>query len=181
MNGFQALIITLTLIIVVFTPIILVIKYKLKKEEKQRKIDIDKSLSKWNDKFKEEGFEEFFPKVLNPYGLTKQDLGYRGRESTRKNKGDISDFELFFKNNFEVLLLRKKYLDYFGKQKGLQYFENGFELGLGKQDILSVLGEPKDYKKEVLKTKVKETLYYSNIKSDNFYVFDDEVLVKIVK
>ena len=35
--------------------------------------------------------------------------------------------------------------------------------------------------KRDFKNKNKETLYYSYTKSENFYVFDDDVLVKIVK
>lgn len=182
MNGLQVLMITLTLIIIVFTPIVLFIRYKLKNEEKQRKIGIDEVLSIWKEKFKIEGFDEFFPEVLKPYDLTKGHLGNNSvRQSTRKSLANFSDFVLFFDKHFNLLLLRKKYIEYFGEKNGIKYFENGFELGLNKQDILYVLGQPKDYKKETLKTKVKETLYYSYTKSDNFYVFDDEVLVKIVK
>jgi hypothetical protein len=47
-------------------------------------------------------------------------------------------------------------INVFGEDKGKQYFESGFELGLNKQDILTVLGKPKEWKKEILKTKTKK-------------------------
>lgn len=61
MNGLQALVITLILVIIVFTPIILLIRYQLKKGEKNRKIEIRKSSFKKSSFF----IDDFYEKDLN--------------------------------------------------------------------------------------------------------------------
>ncbi len=172
-NTLGALMITIIFLFIVITPIVLFIKYKIKKEDKQRFVDIDISMELWKQVYQKENFkmpELTFDKYLD---VKKSENKYI---RMKKNTYHIDDF---YEKDFNSHLRLREYCKVFGEVKGVEYFNNGFELGLTKTDIITILGQPKESKKEVLKT--KETLYYSYIKSDNYYVFDDDILVKIVK
>jgi hypothetical protein len=163
------------LIVLPFILVYLWIKKKSKQEEEKRKLDIDKSLENWESIYKKEK-------------LKMSDLPHDKYLNVKDSKSKYTRMEKytffiddFYQKDLDSKIYFRSLINVFGEDKGKQYFESGFELGLNKQDILTVLGKPKEWKKEILKTKTKETLYYSYTKSENFYVFDDDVLVKIVK
>jgi len=168
-------IITVVVIFIILPITIYVwLKKKNKQEDNDRIMLIDKTFSGWVQKYKSHNLimpELNFDKYLdNRKGKTKY---------IRMKSGDYYITE-FFEKDFNSQLKLRKYIETFGEKDGLNYFNNGFCLGLPKDKIIAVLGNPVDTRTEQLKTKTKQTLYYSHIKSNNFYVFDNDELVKIV-
>lgn len=162
-------------LLLIITSIIILTKLFFSKEEKKRKVDIDNSFQNWVDKYQQEKLT--MPDLPHDKYLNVKDS--KSKYTRMKNNSYYIDY--FYNKDFNSQIYLRKLVSIFGEEDGKRYFKYGFELGLKKQDIVAVLGQPKYYKKEILKTKVKETLYYSSIKSENFYVFDDEILIKIVK
>jgi hypothetical protein len=182
----------MSVILIIAAIIVLLIFWilkSIKKEELNRINSIDKEIEKWAEKFKNYGFQ-----------VPKLDFDKYKKVSESKNKyvrmkPNTYFITTFFTNNFRKIYYEKLSHDVFGK---VFKYKEYFEIGTKITDINYFLKKLQsseetgcswititDYKKEVLKTKTKETFNYviwdDGVDAGTLrfrLVFDDGILVK---
>ena len=170
-------------------------------KSKKEKINLDSTIDLWKQKFLDEGFE--FKIINDPYNIKVRDLytqfgadrinvggriftfnfGYKDDFGYRLiNKAlSANSVEEFYKTIYNSEILKKELINKHGLEKANALICKNYAIGeTTKDDILSIRGYCRDTKVEQLKTKTKTTLYYGFDKSNDYYVFDNELLVKYV-
>lgn len=158
---------------------------KIRKEKKQRIIDIDNCINDWRSKFQQNNLT--FPEIANPHTCLRKELacGYGSPNSTAEVNGFRgNDFDKHFQHHFDILinakLLEERYANLikkYGQEKADKLFREKFEIGWTKDDILeSKQRRPDHIETEVLKTKTKETWVYGNKSSGDVFVFVNDIL-----
>lgn len=68
----------------------------------------------------------------------------------------------------------------YGIDKALKMIKHEYWIGMSKDELIDCKGNPHKIEKEELKTKVKETYIYGNKNSGDYFVFENDAIVKIV-
>lgn len=90
------------------------------------------------------------------------------------------DFDKMIQKCKSLLNHENSLIDKYGKDTAQKLINQEYWIGMTDQQLIDSKGEPDKIEKEILKTKTKEIYIYGNKSSGDYFVIENNLVIKIV-
>lgn len=133
---------------------------------KKLKLKFEENKAKLNELFNKKTINEVNFKLLNDY-------------LSKPNFNQIK-FERYLNEAIEIQKNIDGLISKYGEENAMKLVRNEYWIGMTKEQLIDAKGKPTKIEVEILKTKTKEIYIYGNKSSGDVFVFENEIMTKII-